>query len=114
MNSGGNVLGLNPEDGPLVLVLISYNWAREEHCEEVTAMAQKLIKDIDEATKAKGCYNRFKYLNYAANWQMDDVMEGYGEDNVLFLEEVRMKYDPNGLFQKKCPGGFKIISLKEN
>jgi len=104
---GGNVLGLNPEqDGPMILVLVSYTWAREEDDEVITAAAQKLVKGIDENMDDMGCGSRFKYLNYAADWQ--DPFAGYGEENIAFLKGVAWKYDPEGIFQTRCPGGFKV------
>jgi len=104
---GGNVLGLSPTDGPMILILVSYNYANKEDDEVVTTAAQKLISDIDEATKLKGCWSKFKYLNYAASWQ--DPIAGYGTENVAFLQDVARKYDPEGIFQTKCPGGFKVF-----
>ena len=71
--------------------------------------AQKLIADIDAATKERGVFNKFKYLNYAANWQRP--MEGYGEESVQRLKAVSAKYDPEGLFQKNVPGGFKVSEI---
>jgi hypothetical protein len=37
----------------------------------------KLIDDIDKKTREMGGWNRFKYLNYAAWRQEQDVFEGY-------------------------------------
>jgi hypothetical protein len=104
---GGNVLGLNPDDGPLILLLLSYNWLNKSDDEEVEAAAKKLVGDVDALTRSRGCYNRFKYLNYAAGWQ--GVFAGYGEENLRFLREVSLKYDEVGLFREKCPGGFKVF-----
>lgn len=46
------------------------------------------------------------YLNYADTSQ--DSMGSYGEDNLRFLKEVAAKYDPEGVFQRRFPGGFKL------
>jgi hypothetical protein len=45
-------------------------------------------------------------LNYCAEWQRP--FESYGEENWQFLKEMSKKYDPEGLFQKGCVGGFKL------
>lgn len=100
------ILGLVPSEGPLTLFLLTYNWADEADDDAVIAAAQKLISDIDDYTQSKGGYNQFKYLNYAASWQ--NPFQGYGETNVQNLQDVSKKYDPFGIFQRNCPGGFKI------
>ena len=48
----------------------------------------------------------FQYLNYAAPFQ--DPFASYGEKNLQLLREVSKKYDPDQVFQKLVPGGFKL------
>ncbi len=50
------------------------------------------------------------YKNYAAAEQ--NPFMGYGAANLDFLKEVQ-KYDPEGIFTRLVPGGFKIPSLRE-
>lgn len=103
------MLGLNPADGPLILLLLSYNWSSRDDDKDVETAARKLIADIDKKTKEMGVWNRFKYLNYAAAWQEQDVFEGYGEENLAFLRDVGERYDKVGLWRERCPGGFKVF-----
>ena len=103
---GGNSLGLNPADGPLTLMLLSYSWSKPSDDQTIDKIAQKLLADIDAATKKAGAFNRYRYLNYAASWQ--DPLSGYGEDSLQRLQSVSKKYDPVQLFQRNCPGGFKV------
>ena len=105
---GGDSLGLNPDDGPLVLFLLSYNWANEADDDAANAAGKKLIAGIDAAAVQAGTFNRYKYLNYAAGWQ--DPLDGYGNENRQKLQTVSLKYDPTGVFQKNCPGGFKLFT----
>jgi len=44
--------------------------------------------------------------DYCGAWQQP--FESYAEDNLAFLNGVIRKYDPNGLFQDACVGGFKL------
>lgn len=104
---GGNSLGLDPSDGPLTLFLLSYNWANADDDDAVDAAAQKLLADIDAASQNAGAYNKYKYLNYAASWQ--NPIAGYGQGNQQKLQAVSKRYDPIGLFQNSCPGGFKVF-----
>ncbi len=62
--------------------------------------------EIDQATRAAGLFNRFKYLNYAAPFQ--DPISSYGPVSKAQLQAVSKKYDPEGFFQAGIPGGFKL------
>ena len=53
-----------------------------------------------------GVDSQYIYLNYAANWE--DPIAGYGEVVKSRLQEVSRKFDPEGVFQRMCPGGFKL------
>lgn len=107
----GNALGLHPSDGPHVLVLLAYTWTKKSDDETMTAAAQKLIHDIDAAAQRAGLYSPFRYLNYAAGWQ--DPIAGYGEESVRRLRAVSRRYDPREVFQRLCPGGFKVFKSGE-
>ncbi|KAK6217597.1 hypothetical protein LQW54_003319 [Pestalotiopsis sp. IQ-011] len=48
----------------------------------------------------------YLYLNYADSTQ--DVFRGYPRDNVLRLQSIRDKYDPNKVFTNQMPGGWKV------
>lgn len=50
------------------------------------------------------------YINYADKSQ--DPLGSYGAGNVKLMREVAAKYDPEQVFQKLCPGGFKISDVK--
>ncbi len=45
-------------------------------------------------------------ITNCAEWQRP--FEGYGRENLRFLQDVSKRYDPDGLFQKGCVGGFKL------
>ena len=48
--------------------------------------------------------------NYAHPTQ--DVFRSYGKDNVQKLRDAAAKYDPDGVFQVLCKGGFKISKTR--
>lgn len=50
------------------------------------------------------------YMNYAYTSQ--DPIGSYGEENKAELQRVSNRYDPQGLFQKGVPGGFKLFPQK--
>lgn len=49
--------------------------------------------------------------NYAHPTQ--EVFRNYGKKNVEKIREVAARYDPEGVFQHLCPGGFKISAVKD-
>ena len=104
----GNALGLEDSNDPLVLCLLSVTWTQAQDDATVNSVTQALIKKIDEATKAAGLFNGFKYLNYAASFQ--DPISSYGPASKAQLQAVSRKYDPKGFFQVGVPGGFKPFS----
>lgn len=101
-----NSLGLSPSSSQQTLFLLSYNWESISDDDAVTAAAQKLISDIDTTAKERSVESGFKYLNYCAGWQ--NPIGGYGEERLKVLREVSDKFDPEGVFQGLCEGGFKV------
>ena len=105
---GGNSLGLDGADGPLILSLLSITWANAADDNTVTAAAKSLIEQIEIAAKERGVYNQYKYLNYADAGQA--VFDGYGHANRAYLQAMSRLYDPRGFFQTRVPGGFKLFA----
>ncbi|KAF2676575.1 FAD-binding domain-containing protein [Lentithecium fluviatile CBS 122367] len=104
---GGNMLGLDPSEGALVLGLISATWDTAADDELVYRVGKQFYDNIVSEAKSKGLYNDWIYLNYASKWQ--DPIGGYGVENKKKLQAASRKYDPSGLFQKHVPGGFKLF-----
>jgi hypothetical protein len=106
-NGDANPLGFDDGiDEPLVLVSFTINWDDRRDDEYVNAITQRAIEQIDAAAAANGTGHRYRYLNYCAAWQKP--LQSYGEKNWRFMREVSKKYDPEGLFQRGCVGGFKL------
>lgn len=105
--AGGNSLGLDPAEGPLFNFLLTVTWDSASDDALVTQKAQELYTRSEAAAEELGVQNRYLYLNYAAEWQ--DPITGYGPDVKARLQATSKKYDPNGVFQKQVPGGFKLF-----
>ena len=104
-----NPLGLSPQgtpDEPLVIVSFTVNWDQRQNDEFVKLTTRQAIERMDAVAAANKTGHRYRYLNYCAEWQRP--FAGYGEGNWRFLQEVSKKYDPEGLFQRGCVGGFKL------
>jgi hypothetical protein len=92
----------------LIIISFSLRWDRAEDDSQVFNTIRGVIEQIDAVATEKGTSHPYRYLNYCAKWQRP--MEGYGEKNLNFLRDVSKTYDPDGLFQRGCQGGFKLES----
>lgn len=90
-----------------MLCLLEIAWTQPGDDLYINNMAKKLISRIEHATKAAHLFNRYKYLNYAANFQ--DPISSYGLASKFHLQMTAKKYDPTGVFQTSVPGGFKLF-----
>ncbi|KAH7094507.1 hypothetical protein FB567DRAFT_600097 [Paraphoma chrysanthemicola] len=103
---GGNVLGLDAEPDNVVMLL--YDIAVKSP--ELETRAREKLKASAEAMKEYAASLdgavTWTYMNYADSFQ--DPLSSYGQTNVAKIRAAAAKYDPQGIFQTKAPGGFKI------
>lgn len=96
VQSGGNMLGLDPRDGVLALCLFSTTWDNPADDDCINTVVRALNDSTIRLARDGGLWNRWINLNYAANGQ--DVINGYGEDNKAKLQAVSHKYGPLATF----------------
>ncbi|KAJ0384800.1 hypothetical protein COL922a_007631 [Colletotrichum nupharicola] len=72
-------------------------------------MAAAAVRIEDFAVSVDGNVN-WRNLNYADPSQ--DPIKTYGDANINFIRSVASQCDPEGVFQKRIPGGFKISRVK--
>ncbi|KFA71337.1 hypothetical protein S40288_09117 [Stachybotrys chartarum IBT 40288] len=104
---GGNSLGIDATEGPLMSILILTFWQDKGDDAKIQATFKGVIEDIDRDAAQRGTSSSYKYMNYAAPFQ--DPIGSYGEKKKAQLQAVSKKFDPEGLFQKGCPGGWKLF-----
>lgn len=104
---GGNSLGLDPADGPLMLVLLVSVWNSPNDDIRIIRTQQDLLDQVNKAAAVQGLGSRFRYLNYA--YAGVNPISGYGPQNQARLQATSRKYDPDAFFQKAVPGGFKLF-----
>ncbi|KAF4506453.1 hypothetical protein G6O67_006538 [Ophiocordyceps sinensis] len=103
---GGNSLGLaNVREDQIVFWLAS-RWTDPSLDTMMENARRKFIQVSEAVAKKHGTYSPFLYINFAAPEQ--EPLCGYGAESVAFLKKTANKYDPNEVFQKLMPGGFKI------
>ncbi|KAI9706175.1 MAG: hypothetical protein M1820_004936 [Bogoriella megaspora] len=103
---GGNVLGLSASEAPLMLMNFGWQWSNASLDSVVKEGIANIVEKSNQAAAEMGLLNDYVYMNYAAPGQ--DPVKGYGQENVEFMKEVQRKWDPEGVFTKLCPGGFKV------
>ncbi|KAG4429966.1 hypothetical protein IFR05_014554 [Cadophora sp. M221] len=103
---GGNILGLGDKDGNTIWYAILLTWDDTDFDKAINDACKKFFADVTVAAKRLGVYHPFIYLNYATKDQ--DPISSYGAVNVRKLKAAAKKYDPDQVFQKLVPGGFKL------
>lgn len=105
--NGGNSLGLDPADGPLVSVLLLTTWQNESDDGTVMGVMKGALENIKAESVSRNTSVDYVFMNYAFSFQ--DPISSYGSENKKKLQDVSKKYDPTGLFQNGVPGGFKLF-----
>ncbi|KAL5335968.1 hypothetical protein BJX70DRAFT_401024 [Aspergillus crustosus] len=95
-----------PYDKAMLNVAWDYSWDDPADDNLFYSLAASARNTLDSYAKLSGNYIEYIYLNYADRTQ--NPLAGYGADNLDFLRSVAAKYDPQGVFQRLVPGGFKV------
>lgn len=107
MNPSGNVLGLEQIRHDAILIQASASVPTPELEEWVRPKVRALVEGVRAfAATVDGGVIDWIYLNYAHPSQ--EVLQSYGPENVSLIRETASRYDPEGVFQHLCPGGFKL------
>lgn len=97
---------LIPCSPPVPVLLFSWTWASAADDKFTLGAIENIYSRSVAAAKQMGLYNAYVYLNDAGPEQA--VLRGYGAGNLQRLRDISKKYDPEGVFQKLLPGGFKL------
>lgn len=102
----GNILGVDGlEDNAIVwLGSLAVNGFDQELMGRNKMLEWK--DAVEQYSRSIGAFVSYRYMNYADASQ--NVLASYGEENVRKMLKVSRKYDPEGIFQKRVPGGFKL------
>ena len=109
--AGGNVMGIERQEHNgllwLAVAMVRTPEAEAFAYPKVKAWVQS-VKDFAETIENGNL--EWIYLNYADKSQ--DPIASYGVENVEKMRSVATKYDPKRVFQRLCPGGFKIPAAR--
>ena len=81
-------------------------WDDRSASQAIYAAAETTISQLGRYAQSVHGDTDWLYLNYANKNQ--DPLAGYGGANVAKLSAASKKYDPDQVFQKRVPGGFKV------
>ncbi|KAI1657067.1 FAD-binding domain-containing protein [Daldinia decipiens] len=101
---GGNALGLTAVNQTWFKVDSGWLWPDED--EIVHSGSTQLIGEVQAAAKESGNSLRYIFMN-DASWDQK-VIDHYGTNNVRKFRRIQREYDPDLVFQRLVPGGYKI------
>lgn len=101
-----NSLGLCGNDGNLMILDLTVQWSLAVNNSAVNKASQTLINGVAAAARKKGLLHEYIYLNYAMKSQ--NPIASYGSGNIANMKAMSKKFDPEQVFQKLVPGGFKL------
>lgn len=101
-----DTMGLGSEEQDSVMLLIMAEFDTPELHAAAAPHIAAAVGDIEAFAAGLGASTSWLYLNYSDPSQRP--FASYGEEAVARLKEVSAKYDPEGVFQTRVPGGHKI------
>lgn len=107
--AGGNVLGLEKIPYDAIMLQVSVSVKTATIADWVRPRIKAFLDELRAFAVSRDGFVPWTYMNYAHESQ--DVLQGYGKDNVIKIREAAVKYDPEGVFQTLCTGGFKIAAV---
>jgi hypothetical protein len=109
---GGNMFADDLRGGNSILWTLAV-WVYTDEADLAVAQTRMnaLVAALTAHSTSLGGHNSLIYLNYADASQ--DPLGSYPKANFAHMKKVAAKYDPEGKFQTRFPGGFKISRVKD-
>ncbi|KAK8134766.1 FAD-binding domain-containing protein [Apiospora sp. TS-2023a] len=104
-HGGGGGLEPGRTDYAMMLLTATYGRARDDA--RVRAAVTAMADEQRAVLGRRGYLVDFVYPNYADASQ--DPYKTWGAASLAKLQAASRKYDPQGVFQKRVPGGFKVF-----
>lgn len=81
-------------------------WTDQTQDTAVRELIDATMSNVTAYTQSVGAYRPWEYVNYA--YESENPIGSYSADNVQFLKNVSLKYDPGQTFQTLVPSGWKL------
>ncbi|KAL8869067.1 MAG: hypothetical protein Q9174_004549, partial [Haloplaca sp. 1 TL-2023] len=111
LDRGGNVLGLDRYTDNNLFFLFDIAWNGTQYDDKIRDVADEVIGALQEYTNSVGALKDFQYINYA--YYNLNPLGGYGTAALDKIKAASLKYDPQQVFQKLVPGGFKLADAAD-
>ncbi|KAL4928947.1 FAD-binding oxidoreductase [Aspergillus undulatus] len=109
---GGNMFAENLRDENAILWTAGvFVYTNQSDFAIASARMHEMVKELEVYSQATGTDNQLVYLNYAGFSQ--DPLGSYPAESVQHMKSVAERYDPEGKFQTRFPGGSKISRVQE-
>ncbi|ETS73329.1 hypothetical protein PFICI_14934 [Pestalotiopsis fici W106-1] len=107
---GGNMMGLEQVTSDSVLLITAVEGNTPGFYDTAFPIASAAMQELESFTKQVDGHVGFRYLNYCDGSQ--DPLASAGAENIRKMKAAAARYDPNGVFQSRVPGGFKISKVQ--
>ncbi|KAJ6606019.1 hypothetical protein DFH09DRAFT_1119069 [Mycena vulgaris] len=104
--NGGNPSGISPEDGDLVVFLVSGLWSDPADDAIIKEKMHEHWSWAQHTARERNLLHPFIYMNYAS--ELQDVMGSVGTENLRKMRSIKDLYDPHNGFGTLWKGGFKL------
>lgn len=113
--SNDNPQGVNPDLAPYVWIEESFSYTGTLTDSQIDAFYLRTNANITSKLREHGIsIAAFHYLNDANELQTDAVWAGIPAENVRRLKGIRDRYDPEMVFTRLLPGGWKVEDAKDS
>lgn len=110
---GGNMLGLEHMQTPeAILILVMLQVDSWELMQALLPRVKARFGQLQAHAESVDGAVEFLYGNYSFNTQ--EPFNTYGEENIRKMREMSSKYDADGVWQTRVPGGFKVANLPKS
>ncbi|KAL6704805.1 hypothetical protein ACN47E_007609 [Coniothyrium glycines] len=105
-NIGGNPQGVDASKAPFFWMVENFTWTNATDDTIVHTAADQITVDIKRMLTDNGWDADYLYMNDAGKGQA--VFQSYPAANLRKLKAIRAKYDPQKIYTKLMPGGWKV------
>lgn len=103
---GGNITGMERETDNAVLYQMQHMVRTADQEAEARKRLMPMRQALKQYSRDLGIDVEWQYLGYSDGGH--DPLSTCGPENIQLMQDVAAKYDPDGVFQRRVTGGFKL------
>ncbi|KAF4548450.1 FAD-dependent monooxygenase-like protein 3 [Elsinoe fawcettii] len=102
---GGRLLGHEASDRDSASYGLTMQWASAENDDRIPSEVEQLLLEAGKKAESRGVFNDYIFQYVGSG---DGSFRGVDEQTRNKYRAISGKYDPEQIFQKFVPGGFKL------